>query len=256
MNQQEKAKQFKTWHQPGNPIILYNIWDAGSAKALAASGAHAVATGSKPLAVSQGYADGEQIPLRRLLETIRQICATVDLPVSVDFEGGYAGDDDEMLGDNIQRLVQSGAIGLNFEDQVVGKEGLYSIERQCQRLKVIRQVSDNEGVPLFVNARTDLFLKEKEVSNHARFLPEAIERGQAYHEAGADGFFVPGLIDPGLIEEVCRSVKLPVNVLKSPTSPSLQVLRECQVGRVSYGPFGYLGAMNQLQETAAELYKV
>lgn len=256
MNQEEQARSFKKLHQPGNPIVLYNIWDAVSANAVAAAGAPALATGSKPLAVSQGYQDGEQIPVERLLETVRQISGNVSVPLSVDFEGGYAGVEEELLFTNIQNLIDAGAVGLNFEDQIVGKTGLYSIDDQIRRINTIRKAAAASGIPLFINARTDLFLKEKDPDKHKDYMLEAKDRGKAFLEAGADGFFVPGLIEPDLITDICETVNLLVNVLKFPHSPSLEVLRNCKVSRVSYGPFAMVDLMKTLTERAATLYRM
>ncbi len=255
MNQEMQAKSFKELHKPGQPIILYNIWDASSARAVAAAGAPAVATGSKPLASSQGFPDGENIPVERLLETVKQISGSVDVPVSVDFEGGYAGNDEELLYTNVQKLIATGAVGLNFEDQIVGKSELYSIGEQVKRIAIVRQAASEAGISIFINARTDIFLKEKDVTIHGNLLSEVKERGMAYLDAGADGFFVPGLVAPDLIANVCESVQLPVNVLKSPASPSLEVLSQCKVGRVSYGPFAMVELMNTLTDRASQLYR-
>ena len=126
-DQNKKAQDFAALHVPGNPLVLYNIWDAGSAAALAKAGAVAVATGSWSVAEAQGYGDGEQLPLSHLVQIVERIAQTVDVPLSVDFEGGYAIGGAELT-ENVARIVAAGAVGINFEDQIVGGTGLYPIE--------------------------------------------------------------------------------------------------------------------------------
>ena len=157
MSQVEKAERFAALHQKGDPIVLYNIWDAGGAKALADAGAPAVATGSWSVAAAHGFDDGEDIPLDLVLTIVARICASVDVPVSVDFEGGYAADPTEAA-ENVRKVMHAGAIGINFEDRVVKGEGLYPVSEQAARIAAIKAMAAEEGVPLFLNARTNLFL--------------------------------------------------------------------------------------------------
>ena len=250
MNQAGKARRFAQLHVKGRPLVLSNIWDAGSARAVAASGAEAVATGSWSVAAAQGYADGEMLPLDLLLTTVRQIAAAVDLPVSVDVEGGYAAEPD-VLADNIARLLQAGAIGINFEDRVVGGQGLYDVDRQCRRIEAIRARAQRRGVDLFINARTDLFLQAEDEERHRASLDEATARADAYRDAGASGLFVPGLVDEELIRAICAATPLPVNVMMTGRAPSIPRLAELGVARVSHGPGPYRDCMRHLQEIAA-----
>jgi len=155
MNQNEKAARFVGLHVKGAPLLLYNAWDAGSAKAILGAGAKAIATSSWSVAEAQGYRDGESIPIKLVEQIIAQIAATIDVPVTVDFEGGYSEDEGE-LADNISRLLDLGVIGINFEDRVVKGAGLYDIERQAGRVAAIRKAAEQQGIPLFINARTDL----------------------------------------------------------------------------------------------------
>ncbi len=247
MTQAKKAKQFAALHVKGDPVILYNIWDAGSAKAVAGAGAKAIATGSWGVAEAQGYPDGEALPAKTALQIASRIVDAVDVPVTIDFEGGYAVDPVE-VGENVLQVIACGAVGINFEDQIVGSADFYDISTQGKRIHAIRQSSDSTGITLFINARTDLFLKEKDPLKHADLVENAIERAKSYEQAGANGFFVPGLLDAGLIAQICEAVSLPVNVLKKPESPSLAELSSMGVGRVSYGPGPYLSAMAALGE--------
>ena len=251
MTQAERARNFADLHVSGRPLVLYNIWDAGGAKAIAEAGAKAIATGSWSVAAAQGYGDGQAIPLDLVLRIALRIVETVDLPVTIDFEGAYAESPEEVAA-NVLRLIEAGAIGLNFEDQVVGGSGLHSTEAQAARISAIRQAATQAGVPFFINARTDLFLKEKDRGKHAELIAEATERAAAYAQAGASGFFVPGLVTPELIGRICEAVDLPVNVMMLSGAPSREELASLGVARISHGPGPYFTAMAALAQRFRE----
>ena len=240
----EKARRFATLHQKGGPIILYNIWDAGSARAIVTEGALAIATGSWSIAAAQGFEDGETIPFSFLEMIVRRITSSVDVPVSVDFEGGFAVEPSRVA-EHATRLIEAGAVGINFEDQVVGGKGLHAPAAQAARIAAIRRAADETHVPLFINARTDLFLEEAN-RDHAHLVELARERARHYRDAGASGFFVPGLVDLELIEQICESVDLPVNAFMMPDAPPIPDLARCGVARVSFGPYPYRHTMNDL----------
>lgn len=250
MNSQiERAEIFRSLHIPGDPIVLYNIWDAGSAIAVARGGAKAVATGSWSVAAAQGYSDGEEMPLDDALSVVARITKCVDLPLTVDFEGGYANDP-AAVRQNVARLLALGVIGLNFEDQVVHGDGLHGIDHQSDRLRAVRSAASDAGVPVFINARTDVFLKAAEGVDHASLLDEAFAREAAYAAAGADGFFVPGLKDKKLIEKICRQASLPVNVMTSGDVEEVRALAELGVARISFGPAPYVEVSHDLESRA------
>ena len=253
MTQHEKARAFGALHMVGKPLVLYNIWDAGTAKAVAEAGAKALATGSWSVAAAHGYADGENLPLDALLATVREITAAVDLPLSVDFEGGYTEDPAELAG-NVAKVIDAGAVGINFEDQVVGGRGVYPIEKQVERICAIRALAERRELPLFINARTDLFLQESDRSRHASLLDDAIERAKAFEAAGASGFFAPALADDELIRKLCEATSLPVNVMMMTGVSAPKRLGELGVARVSYGPGPYRAMMAKLKEDAAAVY--
>jgi 2-methylisocitrate lyase-like PEP mutase family enzyme len=241
---------FAALHTSGEPLLLYNIWDPGSAKAVAAAGAPALATGSQSQAEAQGFPDGEGIPFELFIDIIRRIVAAVDIPVSADFEGGFATGPVQ-LSQNARLLAETGAAGCNFEDQVVGGQGLYPIGEQAGRIAAVA------GSGLFVNARTDLFLAPLFAGrdpNDRNLLDEALERAVAYKEAGAGCFFVPGMSDPELIAETCERSPLPVNVMMRGGMPDLATLAKAGVARVSWGPGPWRAAMTRLTEDAAALY--
>lgn len=245
MTQIELARAFHALHVPGTPLVLYNMWDAGSARALAEAGAPAVATGSWSVAGALGYADGQALPMDALLHAAQRIVASVDVPVSIDFEGAYA-ESPERVADNVKALLACGVVGLNFEDQVVGGTGLHGIDAQVARIQAIRAMADAEGVPFFINARTDVYLKATREDDPAALLAEAIARAAAYAEAGANGFFAPGLRDLSDIATVCEQSAVPVNVMVMPRMPSLAELAGAGVARVSHGPGPWRRAMAEL----------
>lgn len=247
--QQDHANTFRALHKSGNPVVLFNAWDVGSAKAVTDAGAKAIATGSAPVALANGYGDGEKIPLDLALDNIRRIVNGVDLPVSMDIEGGYgAGAED--VSNTISRVMEAGAVGFNFEDQVVGGTGLHSIEVQSERVAAARQACDAGGVPAFINARTDIFLKAPADAHNAEMLEEVITRGNAYAAAGADGFFAPGLKDEAFIGKLCQEVPLPINIIALPGTPENARLAELGVARISYGPVPYKRMIGWLTEQA------
>jgi len=241
MTQLEKARAFAALHRPGDPVVLYNIWDAGGAKAVA----RAVATGSWSVAAAHGYPDGEEAPLDLVLQIVSRIVRTVNLPVTVDFEAGYAADPGE-LGANVTRLIETGAVGVNLEDQVIGADKLYDVDMQTARIAAARSAAEAAGIPLYINARTDLFLKQPDRARHQALLAAAIEREAAYAAAGADGFFAPGLGSPDLIGALCEAAGSPVNILWSKGAPAPAALARLGVARISFGSGPFREASQRL----------
>ena len=239
-----KFKTFAALHVPGDPVVLYNIWDVGSALAVVAAGAQALATGSHPVGDAQGFGDAHQVPIDYALDNARRIVAAVELPVSVDFEGAYSADPDEGAA-NVARLKATGAVGCNFEDQMVGGEGLHPLELQVRRIAAIRHAV---GDDFFLNARTDLLIKAKEIDDGV--IDQAIERGKAFADAGASGFFVPRIADPRHMERVVREVPLPLNAIAFPGAPPKADWAAAGVARISHGPFPHKALMAQLTEAA------
>ncbi len=251
MTQAEKAALFSALHVRGKPLVLYNIWDAGSAKAVAGSGAKAVATGSWSMAAAQGYPDGEALPLETVERTVRQVARSVNLPVTVDLEGAYAVEPEQAAA-NVARIVQAGAIGINFEDGIIGEDGLHGVALQCRRIQAIQAGAEALGVALFINARTDLFLQAADAASHAALLNAATGRAQAYADAGASGYFVPGLVNEELIGALCAASSQPVNIMMKAGAPSISRLAALGVSRISYGPMPYIQCMQRLGQEASE----
>jgi len=244
--QSDKARTFAAMHRPGAPIVLFNVWDAGGAVVLEKAGSPAIATGSHGVAEALGYGDGEKAPLDDVLYMVRRVTTSVAVPVTVDFEGAYAVDPDAVA-TNVTRLIDAGAIGLNFEDQVVGTKTLHPPETQAARIAAIHAAGVAREVPLFINARTDLFLKAP-ADEHASLVPEALARAALYAKAGASGFFVPGLVDPDLMTAIVKGTPLPVNAIASPAQQPASVLASLGVARISHGPFPWNAAMKAFVE--------
>lgn len=243
-----KFEKFARLHVPGSPLVLFNVWDAGSAQAVAKAGAKAIATGSASVAAANGFGDGEELPLEFALTNAARITASVELPVTVDFEGGYAREP-QAVERNLARLAQSGAVGCNFEDQVVGTDQLYSIDDQAERIAAARR---GAGADFFINARTDIFLKAPIETHDEAIVDHALERARAYADAGASGFFVPLLADLKLLERVCSKSPLPVNFMAFPNCPSRDDVAAAGVARISHGPFPHRALMAKLTEMARE----
>src|SRR5205823_13136169 len=160
MNQVEKAARFSELHVKGAPLLLYNAWDAGTAKSILDAGAKAIATSSWAVAEAQGYRDGESIPITFVEQIMARIVSTIDAPVSVDFEGGYS-DDNGALPKMWPASLNSVPSGSIFEDRVVQGAGLYPIDQHARRIAAIREAAKAEGVDLFINARTEVSLGQQ-----------------------------------------------------------------------------------------------
>jgi|SRR5215813_1680827 len=249
MTQAYKAEQFRALHTPGKPLVLYNVWDAGSAKAVAAAGAKAIATGSWSVAKANGFEDGERIPLAMAIDNLRRIVGVTSLPVTVDLESGY-GNEAEAVGETIRRAIDAGAIGCNLEDSFPANGKLRDTVDQAERIKRARRVADAAGIRFFINARTDVFFQQSAEHHDEAMVSEALNRARAYAEAGADGLFAPSLADITLIEQLAETSPLPLNIMVGDSTPPLRALAECGVARVSHGPRPYLLAMRALEEAA------
>ena len=241
-----KFEEFARLHVAGDPVVLFNAWDAGSAVAVAKSGAKAIATGSASVSMANGFGDGEEVPLELALANAARVAKAVDLPVTIDFEGGYA-EGGSGLTANGRRLAETGAIGCNFEDQEVGTDRLYEIADQVSRIRALRE---GVGPDFFINLRTDLFLKAAPDTHDSALADKAIERGKAYASAGANGFFIPGLADLNQVERICAAVPLPVNAMHLPNGPGRADWARAGIARVSHGPFPYMAMQEWLTREA------
>ena len=173
--------------------------------------------------------------------------------MSVDIESGYGCAPSDVAATAI-KIARTGAVGINFEDQKIGEDTMYGINDQCDRLRSIRAALDADHAKLFINARTDLFLQTP-ADQHPSLVLSAVERAEAYRHAGADGFFVPGLVDPTTIAMLSERVALPLNIMSVDGAPSLSALGQLGVARVSFGPLPYRRMIDALTADARTVYR-
>jgi 2-methylisocitrate lyase-like PEP mutase family enzyme len=226
----DRALAFRSRHVPGRPLVLPNAWDATSARIVEDAGAAAVATTSAGLAWALGTADGDRLDRDRALGAVARIAEVVRVPVTADIESGYARDS-VGVGDTIRAVIAAGAVGVNIEDALYGSgEGpLRPVAEQAERLAAARKAADAAGVPLFVNARIDTFLRG------AGGVDLTLERAAAFLAAGADGIFVPGVVDPVTVKALAEGIDAPLNVMAGPGAPPVAELAALGVARVSIG---------------------
>ncbi|MGQ4583537.1 isocitrate lyase/phosphoenolpyruvate mutase family protein [Lysobacter sp. F60174L2] len=234
MTSTDHAATFHQLHQHGL-LRLANAWDAGSARLVESLGAKAIATTSAGVAWANGYADGSYLPVQRLIDTAASIARVIRVPLSVDFEDGYASDP-ATVADNVARVIDAGAIGINIED------GADSPDLLAAKIEHIKRMAAERGVDLFVNARTDVYLRG--LASEDRRVAETLARAKRYRDAGADGFFVPGLADADEIRSVVAEAGLPVNIMSRPDLPSAQELEALGVRRLSAGAAISISAMD------------
>jgi 2-methylisocitrate lyase-like PEP mutase family enzyme len=250
-SQSEKAKEFLSLHRSDKILLLPNIWDPIGARILQAKGFPAAATASAAISASLGYKDGEKIKYSSHLEIIKRIANSVDIPVTADIESGYASDLNQ-LNENINFLLDAGAVGINLEDSI-GKEGiLRNINEQSERISVIRETAEKRGIHLVINARTDVFLS-KENRPMEELISEAIKRAEVYINAGADCFYPVGVLDLETVKILRKEITAPINILGSAKSVPLKTLREIGINRVSFGPFIFRSLLKKFSDIADEI---
>lgn len=222
----ERAHRLRALHDARHPLLLPTVWDVASALVAQDAGAQALATTSAGVAWSRGRPDGDHLGRADLLAVVAAVVGAVEVPVSVDLEGGYAVTS-AGVGETVREVVQAGAVGINLED------GPRSPEETAPRIAAARRAGDDEAVPLFVNARCDVYLRGL-VDPGAR-LAETVRRAERYVDAGADGIFVPGVVDPETIAALAGALQVPLNVMVGPDSPALAELSGLGVARASLG---------------------
>ncbi|MGP3968909.1 isocitrate lyase/PEP mutase family protein [Streptomyces sp. 6N223] len=230
------ARHFHSLHRAGSPLVLPNAWDAASARIVEAAGAPAIATTSSGVAWSLGAADGDRLGRDPALGLIARVAAAVRVPVTADIESGFAHDP-AGVGETVRGVVAAGAVGVNLEDTHHGGPApLREVADQAARLAAARRAADGEGVPLYVNARVDTFLRGAGAgADPAGLLRATLERATAYLAAGADGVFVPGVTDPALVSALAEGIDAPLNVLAGPGAPPVAELAAAGAARISVG---------------------
>lgn len=253
-SQKEKAKQFYDLHHSKDILILPNIWDPLGAKLLEDVGYAAVATASAAIAFSNGYDDGENIPFEDVLRILKKIVDSVNIPITADIESGFAETDGE-LKKHIQQLLETGIAGINFEDSDKKTNELLPVEMQCQRIQVIKKAAQEMNTSIFINARTDVYIRGKGFETPASKLEETIKRGKAYKSAGADCFFPITVRDEKEIKNIVEQVRMPINILLIPGVPGLDILHKMGVRRISLGPGFLKFAIKAMKNLAMKLQK-
>ncbi|GAA1955323.1 isocitrate lyase/phosphoenolpyruvate mutase family protein [Catenulispora subtropica] len=246
-SQHDLAVRFRELHVPGNPLALANAWDAASARVVAATGAPAVATTSAGVAWGLGAADGDKLDRASAVELIRRVVAAVgtfDVPVTADIESGFSADPDGVA-DTVAEVLTAGAVGINIED------GIREPADHAERIAAARRAGEAVGVPLFINARVDVFLFG--LGAPETRLTETLARAERYLEAGADGIFVPGVVAPETIAALVKDIAAPVNILVGPGAPSVGELGALGVARVSLGSGVAEAAYGLVRRAAEEL---
>jgi 2-methylisocitrate lyase-like PEP mutase family enzyme len=235
---------FRRLHH-GDLLILPNAWDAGSARLIESRGAKAIATTSAGLAWSSGYPDGDALPVERLLDAARAIARVIAVPLSIDIEGGYS-DDPATVARLVGGLMEVGVVGINLED------GAGSLELLCAKIAAARESAARAGVELFINARTDVYLRDLAKDGDA--VGEVARRAERYRAAGCDGLFVPGLSDGSEIEAIAAAIRpLPLNVMLVPGLLANERLFAMGVRRLSAGSAIAEAALARVGRLAGDL---
>ena len=250
MTQQDLARAFHRLHT-GPPLVLPTAWDAGSARAIEAAGAPAVATTSAGVSWARGYRDGQGLPFAEAVDAVQAIVRAVGVPVSADIESGYGAGTPEAVAEAVGAVVDAGAVGVNVED-APGRNGapLLSPGEQAARIAAARRAAVDRGVDVFINARTDVYLAGAGAPEGR--LDDVVRRAATYLEAGASGVFVPAVADAESIGKLASAVRAPLNVMVGPGAPSVPALAALGVARVSLGPSVALAALALVQRATRE----
>ncbi len=249
--QREKAERFRSLHHDPHILILPNAWDAASAKMFERAGFGAIATTSAGIASSYGYPDGERMSRADMVEAVRRIARAVALPVTADMEAGF-GSTLEDLADTTRLVLETGCIGMNLEDGTQDDaHPLADLALQVEKIKAVRRAAQAFGVPLVINARTDVY--ERLDKNDNTRLAQAIQRGNAYRQAGADCIFVIALDDKESIAQLVREIDAPVNILARYGSPTIPEMEKMGVARLTFGSIPMRATMTLVGRISDEL---
>jgi 2-methylisocitrate lyase-like PEP mutase family enzyme len=252
--QKRKAQDLLALHRGGDVLVLPNVWDVASARIVEDSGYGALATTSAGIAFSLGYPDGQKIPRAEMLDAVARIARAVEVPVTADVESGYGSGPDAARSTALA-VIEAGAVGMNLEDSP-GESGspLADLGAQREKICAAREAAASAGVPIVLNARTDVYLMQ--VGDPSRRYDETLRRLTAYRDAGADCVFAPGLSDAATIKRLVADVKCPLNILAGPGSPSVGELQALGVARVSLGSGPMRAAMGTLRRLAQEVKSI
>ena len=241
-----QAAAFKALHAGPEILVLPNAWDAASAATMEDAGAKAVATSSAAVAWAHGYADGDFFPVPLVITAIAEIARVLKVPLTADIEGGYT-DDLAQLAETIKAVVGAGAVGINLED------GRRDADLHARKIEATRKAADQAGVDLFINARTDVYLKGLAEGEAAR--AEVLARAKTYADAGADGIFIPGPTDGDLLAVFAKEIALPVNAMARGGLPNAAALQAAGIRRLSSGGGLFAAAYGTLARATAAYLK-
>ena len=251
-NQSELARQFLALHDGHRTLLLPNGWDVASARIFEDAGFPAVATSSAGVAFSLGYPDGQKISRGEMLAVVHRIAEAVHIPVTADVEAGY-GTRPEDAAETARQVIAAGAVGMNLEDAIPDKpDALADLNLQIEKIRAVNEISERAGIAFVLNARTDVFLAE--IGAAETRLARAIERLNAYREAGAQSLFAPGVKDQETIAQLANGVRGPVNILATAGTPSLAELEKLGVARVSVGSGPMRATLGLLSRIARQLH--
>jgi 2-methylisocitrate lyase-like PEP mutase family enzyme len=244
-----RAELFQQLHEGPRPFRLVNAWDRFSARIFRLAGAPAIATSSFAVALARGYQDGQRIPWAVALEVVADMVdAAGDVPVTADIEAGR-GPAPSDVATAVDNVITAGAVGVNLEDSIPEASGeLFTTEAQYDRLRAARAAAERRSLPLFINARCDVYFGARLAETERP--QQLLERAAAYAEAGASGVFVPGLTDLGILARLCDTVGVAVNVMAYPDLPSVEALAGAGVRRISQGGAGFLETAGYLERMA------
>jgi len=254
MNRAEQAQQaelFRNKHRGPRLLLLPNAWDAMSARVFVAAGFDAIATTSGGVAWSLGYADGEQAPWREVVAATARIVRVARIPVTADIEAGYGETPDAVMR-SVSEIIEAGAVGVNLEDGTLhGPVPIRSAADAADRVRAAREAAKAAGVPIVINGRTDLYLRN--IGDEASRFEETVERGRAYLAAGADCVYPIGLRDPATVGRLVKALGAPININVRAGSPSVAELEALGVARASTASQLALMAMSMTRQVADEL---
>lgn len=249
-SQAEKAEEFRSLHHRGKALVLPNAWDVPSARVFEGAGFPAVATTSAGMMVSLGYPDGQVIDKREFVDAVARIARVLTVPLSVDIVAGF-GDTPEEVVKIVRDIIEAGAIGINIEDFVHTTKKLYDVQTQVKKIKAIRELALSLKIPLVINARTDA-LRYANGNDEAR-LEEAIRRGAALRDAGADCIYPMGLVEAGSISTFVKELRFPINVMVRKGLLTVKELERLGVARVSFGPSAAYSTLGFLKRISKEV---
>jgi 2-methylisocitrate lyase-like PEP mutase family enzyme len=248
--QKAQAQSFLEMHHGLKILVLPNVWDVASARMLEEAGFGAMATTSAGIAFTLGYPDGQKVSRAEMLAVVGRIVRSVKVPVTADVEAGY-GNRPEDAADTARGVIEAGAVGMNLEDGIDRPGQLVDLILQLEKIRAVREIALKSGVPLVLNARTDVYLEQ--IGAPETRYDETVRRLLAYRDAGADCVFAPGLREAETIARLVRDVGCPLNILAGPGSPSVPELQKLGVARVSLGSAPMRATLGLVRRMAEEL---